>query len=224
MHTTTGLPPAQQVRAPAFSAAFKADLHDLLIWRRDVRHFRKDPVDANLIEQLIGQACLAPSVGNAQPWRFVTVHCPQRRQKVADIFTAENADAASKQAPEREAAYRQLKLAGLAEAPVQLAVFCDEAVNEGYGLGRRTMPQALHYSVVCAVHTFWLAARAEGLGAGWVSILDPAAVCTVLEVPPAWTLIGYFCVGWPLTDETVPELQRTGWQERLDPSSFLTRR
>ena len=100
------------------------------------------------------------------------------------------------------------KLAGLNDAPIQLAVFCNEATEQGHGLGARTMPEARRYSTVCALQTFWLAARVRGLGVGWVSILDPGAIAAALDVPPAWTFIAYLCVGFPREEHLIPELAR----------------
>ena len=111
-------------------------------------------------------------------------------------------------------ALRHTELAGLREAPVHLAVFCDEATEQGFGLGARTMPETRRYSAVCALHTFWLAARAYGLGVGWVSILDPTRLAETLEVPPEWSFVGYLCVGWPQEEQLTPELERAGWQAR----------
>lgn len=211
-------------RAPQWPERFLAELHDLFVWRRDERHFRTDPLPDGLVASLVETACLAPSVGNSQPWRFVEVHGGPRREAVIAIFDRENAVAAGAYAGEQAASYAALKLAGLREAPVHLAVFCDEATTTGHGLGRRTMPEMLRYSVVCAVHTLWLAAHARGLGVGWVSILDPAAVADCLDVPPNWALVAYLCIGWPQEAHDTPELERRGWQSRMPAQpSFLTR-
>ena len=205
---------ASAPRAIHFDAAFRARLRDLLIWRRDVRRFRPDSLPAGTLESLIELACLAPSVGLSQPWRFVIVEDPARRAAVRDNFAACNADALRAQAPQRAGLYARLKLTGLAEAPVHFAVFADRATTQGHGLGRRTMPEMVEYSAVTAVHTMWLAARAQGLGLGWISILDPAAIATILDVPAAWKLIGYFCLGYPEVEDTVPELEQAGWEQR----------
>ena len=101
---------------------------------------------------------------------------------------------------------------------MHLAVFCDEATELGHGLGARTMPETRRYSSVCALHTFWLAARACGLGVGWVSILDPAEFARLLDVPAAWAFVGYLCVGWPEEANSTPELERAGWQRRVAPT------
>ena len=200
-----------------FDDAFRGQLRDLFAWRRDVRHFRPTPVDPALLDRLLHLACLAPSVGLSQPWRFVTVDDPARRAAVRASFTRCNATALAGQTA-RAAEYAALKLAGLDEAPCHLAVFAEPDPEQGGGLGRQTMPQTAAYSAVLAVHTLWLAARAEGLGLGWVSILDPAAVRSALDVPPHWQLIGYLCLGYPAADHGAPELERLGWEwRRPDP-------
>jgi 5,6-dimethylbenzimidazole synthase len=210
--------------APAFDAAFRARLRELLIWRRDVRRFRPDPLPQGSVEKLLELVCLAPSVGLSQPWRFVLVDNPLRRAAVRRNFETCNAEALAGQEPERAAQYAQLKLAGLDDAPRHLAVFADRDTARGHGLGRQTMPEMSEYSAVAAVHTLWLAARAEGIGMGWVSILDPRTIAAVLEVPPDWKLIGYFCLGFPQAEDDVPALQRLRWEERRPAASFLLRR
>ena len=209
---------------PDFSPEFRRDLRDLIAWRRDVRRFRPDPVPAGSFERLVEIASLAPSVGLSQPWRFVLVDDPSRRRAVRDNFAAANAEALAEYADERARLYASLKLAGLDRAPVQFAVFADRGTPQGGGLGRRTMPEMIEYSAVAAMNTLWLAARAEGLGLGWVSILEPQALAALLDVPPAWKLVGYFCLGYPETEELTPELQRAGWEQRRPASEFILRR
>ena len=209
--------------APQFDAAFRAMFAELLAWRRDVRHFRPHPApDEAALAELFHLAALAPSVGNCQPTRFVRVDDDARRASVRANFEAANRDALGAYAGERAGLYARLKLAGLSDAPIQLAVFCDEATEQGHGLGARTMPETRRYSTVCALHTFWLAARAYGLGVGWVSILDSGAIAAALDVPRAWTFIAYLCVGFPLEEHLIPELERVGWQRR-EPHPVLRR-
>ncbi len=215
---------APQPGTPTFDAAFLDRLEDLIHWRRDVRRFRPGPVEDALIHRLIGLAALAPSVGNSQPWRFVTVADPARRKRVIENFEACNADALSDYEGEQAKLYASLKLAGLKEAPVHLAVYCDTKTPAGHGVGRKTMPGMLHYSVVGAISTLWLAARAHGLGMGWVSIIEPKAIGEILDVPAGWALIAYLCIGWPEEEHLDPELERAGWQERLDVSGFVLER
>jgi len=208
----------------AFDEAFGARLRDLLRWRRDVRRFRRDRLPAGTLENLIELACLAPSVGLSQPWRFVIVDDQTLRAEIRKVFTSCNAEALAAQSPSRSALYAQLKLAGLEEAPSHLAVFADRTVEQGHGLGSRTMPEMIEYSVVTAVHTMWLAARAQGIGMGWISILNPQKVAALLDVPADWKLIGYFCLGYPENEATVPELEQLGWEERRPPPTFVIRR
>ncbi len=215
---------ASAPQANQFDAAFRARLRDLLLWRRDVRRFRPDPLPPGMLESLIELACLAPSVGLSQPWRFVIVEDGARRAAIRDNFAACNAQALRAQAPQRAGLYARLKLAGLAEAPVHFAVFADRATTQGHGLGRRTMPEMIEYSAVTAVHTIWLAARAQGIGLGWISILDPTAIAAILDVPTTWKLIGYFCLGYPEAEDTIPELAQAGWEERSPASAMIVRR
>ena len=210
--------------APAFDQPFRDQLAALFRWRRDVRHFERTPLPPGCLAELLDAACLSPSVGNSQPWRFVLVESPRRRAAIRAEFLRCNADAAAGYAAERAGQYARLKLAGLDEAPVQLAVFVDEATEAGHGLGRLTMPETLRYSAVMAVHAFWLAARARGVGVGWVSIVEPAATAAILEVPPGWSLVAYLCVGWPREQHVVPELDRAGWQGRDEACRRVWRR
>jgi len=207
-----------------FDDAFRARLRDLLIWRRDVRRFRHDPLPSGTLEALIELACLAPSVGLSQPWRFVIVDDQTTRAAIRQNFATCNADALDAQSRERARRYARLKLAGLEEAPCHLAVFADRSTAQGHGLGRHTMPEMIEYSAVTAVHTIWLAARAQGIGMGWVSILDPTTVAALLHVPVEWKFIGYFCLGYPQIDDTVPELEQAGWEKRRLPSSVIIKR
>ena len=201
--------------APGFGDAFRAKFAELLAWRRDVRHFRPDQAPEELtLTELFHLAAFAPSVGNCQPTRFVRVDDNARRASIRANFQAANNEALGAYAGERAAIYAKLKLAGLNDAPIQLAVFCDEPTERGHGLGARTMPETRRYSTICALHTFWLAARAYGLGVGWVSILDPEAVGAALDVPRDWTFIAYLCVGFALEEHLIPELERVGWQRR----------
>lgn len=214
----------QSGEAPVFDPVFRASLARLLAWRRDVRRFRGEPIDRALLQDLLGLATLSPSVGNAQPWRFVDVVACARRQAVIENFESCNAAALASYSPGRADLYARLKLEGLREAPVHLAVFCDEGTAAGHRLGRTTMPETLRYSVVGAIQCFWLAARAHGLGVGWISILDPGQVSRILEVPNDWTFMAYLCVGHPVEEHSDPELVRHDWQERLPLDACLLRR
>ena len=220
----TELMPEPTAEPMRFDDHFRLRLRDLFVWRRDVRRFRRDALPAGTLERLIEIACLAPSVGLSQPWRFVVVDDPARRADVRDAFKACNADALKSYAGELATKYASLKLAGLEEAPCQFAVFADRTTPVGHGLGRRTMPEMAEYSVVTAVHTLWLAARAKGIGMGWVSILDPDGIAQALNVPEGWRLIAYLCLGRPAETHTVPELERVGWEHRQKLEELLVER
>ena len=200
--------------APVFDAAFRARLLTLFRWRRDVRAFRPDPLPAGLLDTLLDMAAMAPSVGLSQPWRFVIVEEPRRRAAIRANFAAANAAALAGQAADRSDSYARLKLAGLDAAPCQLAVFAEADPAQGHGLGRRSMPATTEYSAAMAVHTLWLAARAQGLGLGWVSILDPVAAMAVLDVPADWVFVGYLCLGYPAAQTETPALEQAGWEQR----------
>tara|TARA_E500000318_G_C3525392_1_gene198185 strand:- start:255 stop:950 length:696 start_codon:yes stop_codon:yes gene_type:complete len=212
------------VTPPVFDQVFQKQFIDLLLWRRDVRRFRTDAIPQADINDLIKEACLAPSVGNCQPWRFVKVNDRARRKAIRDSFERANAEALNEYHGERAKLYASLKLQGMDQAPVQLAVFADEETEAGMGLGRKTMPEMLDYSAVAAVQLLWLAARVKGIGVGWVSILEPEVVGKTLDVPDHWRLIAYLCIGYPEEDHVVPELVREGWQDRIDPDALTLER
>jgi len=209
---------------PLFHEAFRTQLLELFRWRRDVHRFRADPIPGALLDELLSVACLAPSVGLSQPWRFVTVDDPARRATVRACFERCNAQALASQDGGRAPLYARLKLAGLDEAPCHIAIFAEPGPEQGHGLGRATMPETTAYSAVMAAHTLWLAARAVGLGVGWVSILDPKLVAAALEVPVVWTFIGYLCLGYPQAESDTPELQRAGWEHRRALAASWIRR
>jgi len=207
-----------ELSGKSFDQKFVADFSDLIAWRRDVRRFTDQSVDDDLVQDCLKLANMSPSVGLSQPWRFVELSTPDRRQIVIDSFEKCNADALSDFDGDNKTIYARLKLEGLRQARVQLAVFADITTSKGKGVGRKTMPEMTAYSVVTAVHTFWLAARARGLGVGWVSILEPDAVARACDTPDNWQLIAYLCVGWPQAEMLTPELETAGWEQRTDIS------
>ena len=197
-----------------FSQDFQSELYDLMKWRRDVRHFKTDPVDPDLLRSCLDAFQMAPSVGLSEPWRIVNVASADNRQKSLDNFMHANADALNGYEDGRAELYASLKLSGMRDAPVQLAIFCEEDTPKGGGLGAQTMPEMRRYSVVSAIMSFWLATRAQGLGLGWVSILDPDQLRNDLDLPDNWSLIAYLCLGWPQKETETPELESVGWEMR----------
>jgi 5,6-dimethylbenzimidazole synthase len=206
-----------------FSPAFREELAALMRWRRDVRRFRTDPVPEDLLARGLQAFATAPSVGLSEPWRILRIDSPDRRAACLANYRDCNARALDGYVDDRAAAYCRLKLSGMAEAPVHLAVFCDDATPKGAGLGAATMPETRAYSVVGAITHLWLALRAEGLGLGWVSILDQTRLHSDLDVPTDWRFIGYLCIGWPEEEDTVPELERAGWETRAPALHLETR-
>ena len=207
-----------------FDDEFRRQLRELFVWRRDVRRFRSDPLPDGAATRLIEVACLSPSVGLSQPWRFVIVDEDARRRAVIDDFRTCNADALNCYSGERAARYATLKLSGLEQAPLHLAVFADKTSEIGHGLGRATMPETTEYSVVAAITAMWLAERAEGIGLGWVSILNPDRMNAILDVPEDWKFIAYLCIGYPEAEYDKPELERAEWEHRRSADDFTLRR
>ncbi len=204
------------MRDQTFTDDFRTQFDLLMRLRRDVRRFRTDAVDEAVLTRCLDAFRLAPSVGLSEPWRVIRVESQAARNAALENFQTANAQALGGYSGEKAQLYSQLKLSGMQEAPVQLAVFCDDSTDKGLGLGAGSMPEMRRYSVVSAVTLFWLALRAEGLGLGWVSILDPDQMVRDLDVPEEWRLIGYFCVGWPEELSDTPELERVGWESRND--------
>ncbi len=206
-----------------FPDSFRDDLGRLMRLRRDVRRFRTDPVPQDVLDRCLESLASAPSVGLSQPWRLVDVASPGTRQAVRSIFGEANKAALAGYDGDQARLYAGLKLSGMDLAPVQWAVFCDEETEQGSGLGAQSMPEMRRYSVVCAVMQMWLAARAEGVGMGWVSILDPDRVRDALGVPGHWRLVAYLCIGYPETEEDCPELETLGWEHRHPLPGLLQR-
>ncbi|MEL7213070.1 MAG: 5,6-dimethylbenzimidazole synthase [Pseudomonadota bacterium] len=207
----------------SFPQSFRDELSELMRWRRDVRRFRTDPVEAAVLDRCLASFACAPSVGLSEPWRLVQLTSPDIRQKALANYERANAEALKGYSGDQAARYATLKLSGMQEAPVQLAVYCAEATEKGAGLGAATMPEARRYSVVGAIMQFWLTARAEGLGVGWVSVLDPEQLNTDLNVPKDWHLVAYLCVGWPEANSETPELETLGWEQRAAALPLETR-
>lgn len=197
-----------------FTQDFQDGLLDLMRWRRDVRRFRTDTVDEAVLSRCLDTFLLAPSVGLSEPWRLVRVQSDAARKAALENFQTANAEALAGYHGDKAKLYSGLKLSGMREAPVQLAIYCAEDTDKGAGLGAATMPETRRYSVVGAITQFWLAARAAGLGVGWVSILDPDALARDLKTPENWRLVAYLCIGWPEEESRTPELETAGWETR----------
>ncbi|WP_438438387.1 5,6-dimethylbenzimidazole synthase [Hydrogenophilus thermoluteolus] len=205
--------------ANAFSPAERAAVHRAITERRDVRrHFLPDPIPEPLLMRLLDAAHRAPSVGFSQPWEFVIVRDPQTKAQVHAAFTQANAEAAMRFSGERRTRYRQLKLEGIREAPINLLVACNRRRGGPVVLGRTHQRSMDLFSCVCAIQNLWLAARAEGIGVGWVSIIRRQALREIFRLPHHVVPIAYLCLGWVREFLPEPELQQVGWAKR-DPLS-----
>jgi 5,6-dimethylbenzimidazole synthase len=202
--------------ASAFSDDERAAVYRAIAERRDVRRGYLDrPLPDDVLQRLLMAAHSAPSVGLMQPSRFIVIRDAGIRRTVHDIFEQANAAAAATYEGEQRERYAALRLEGILEAPQNLCVVCDSQSGRGHRLGRHTMPETAVYSTVCAVQNLWLAARAEGIGVGWVSILDPDRLRSVLHIPEHLVLVAYLCVGYVDHFAPEPDLERFGWEKRM---------
>ena len=208
--------------ANAFAEADRDAVYRAIAGRRDVRRgFLPQRLDDATLLRLLHAAHQAPSVGLMQPARFLLIREEASRRAVHAIFTRANKAAADAYQGEQRDRYSGLKLEGLLEAPQHVCVLCDGRTEQGAGLGRRTMPQMAAYSAVCAIQNLWLAARAEGVGVGWVSIFDMAELRALLRVPDDVEIVGYLCVGYVENFASEPDLERFGWEHRRPLRDFL---
>jgi nicotinate-nucleotide--dimethylbenzimidazole phosphoribosyltransferase len=212
--------------AEEFSNLDQDVIHRLILARRDIRQFRSEPISENALFRILGAAHAAPSVGLMQPWNFILIDSLEVRQRIKGSFAAVNAREQSKlEGDPRSELYGSLKLEGILEAPLNIAVTCDHSRGGPFVLGRAPMPRTAAYSVCLAIENLWLAARVEGVGVGWVSILDPEAVAKILGLPPEVELIAYLCIGYPIEFRPKPLLEEVGWRarEELQPIVFANR-
>src|SRR5581483_2610293 len=191
-----------------FSQAERDAVYRAIRERRDIRsHFLPDPVPEDVITRLLCAAHHGPSVGFMQPWDFIVIRDAAVRRQVHDCFQEANVAASAKYSGEQRELYANLKLAGILDAPVNLCVTCDRGRSRGSGLGRQTDPMTDLYSTACAVQNFWLAARAESVGVGWVSILDYERLRGILGIPEGIAIVAYLCVGYVSEFPEKPELE-----------------
>ncbi|MFA9417547.1 5,6-dimethylbenzimidazole synthase [Natrinema sp. HArc-T2] len=206
----------------AFTDAERDAVYKTIYARRDIRRFRDEPVPDEVLDRLLQAAHHAPSVGFSQPWDLVVVSDGETKAEIASI--AERAIAAAREGYEepRRSEFAELKLEGIRESPINICVTCDPTRGAPHVLGRSSMKRADVYSTCLAVQNLWLAARAEGVGVGWVSVLYPYEVQEVLDIPPHVKPVAYLCLGYP--EDGFPEepvLQQEGWRERLDMETLV---
>ena len=191
------------------------NVYEAIHTRRDVRRFRPDPVPDDVLLRILDAAHHAGSVGYMQPWNFLVVRSTEVRRSIFEVFERENDRAAERYSGERRALYDSLKLQGILDAPLNIAVTCDRTRGGPHVLGRNTVLDSDLYSTCCAVQNLWLAARAEGVGVGWVSILDTGIVQRLLGIPEGVLMPAYLCVGYPVEYEDKPLLEKVGWADKI---------
>jgi len=205
-----------------FTAEEKRGLYRAIRERRDVRtQFRPDPIPVAVLGRLLAAAHHAPSVGFMQPWDFILIEDPEVRSAVKQLFARENARAAAHYQGERATLYAALKLEGILESPLNLCVTCDRTRGGPHVLGRNTVLETDLFSVCLAVQNLWLAARAEGVGVGWVSILEPRELAQLLGLPEQVYPVAYLCLGYVSEFLPAPELQQRGWRRRVPLQELL---
>lgn len=198
-------------------------LYRAIVTRRDVRsQFIPTPIAEDALARLLVAAHWAPSVGFMQPWSFILVQDLDLRQQVKDAFETANAEAALMFEAEKREQYRALKLEGILDAPLNLCITCDKDRAGPVVLGRTHIPTMDVYSTVCAVENLWLAARAEGLGVGWVSIMDESRLKTLLNLPERVVPVAYLCIGYVDHFMDSPELATKGWRQRLPIENLVS--
>jgi 5,6-dimethylbenzimidazole synthase len=202
-----------------FTAEEAAAVYRAIALRRDMRHFRPDPVPAPVLERLLQAAHMAPSVGFMQPWRFVRVTDPGLRRQVHDLVEAERQRTAD-ELGERRAEFLRLKVEGILDCGEVLVVALMDG-RERYVFGRRTLPEMDVASAACAIQNVWLTARAEGLGMGWVSIFDPDALARLLGMPEGARPLAVLCLGYVDEFYERPMLEQQGWDDRRDLADLV---
>jgi len=196
------------------SDTVRQGLYDSIHSRRDIRRYRPDPVDDTILRRVLEAAHAAPSVGHSQPWRFILVSDASTREQAAWIADQERLAQAAELTPQAGRHLLDLQLEGIREAPMGVVVCCDRRVPAAGVLGRRTFPDADVWSCICAIQNLWLAARAEGLGVGWVTLFPPKELASLLSLPDDVVPLGWLCLGWPDERPPDPGLERAGWSSR----------
>ncbi|MCV6596058.1 MAG: 5,6-dimethylbenzimidazole synthase [Mangrovicoccus sp.] len=198
--------------ARVFSAEEKQAIYDVIAHRRDVRNeFLPDPIEPDCLQRILAAAHAAPSVGLSQPWNFILIRDTARRAQIKAAFEKANTEAQAMFPPQKRSAYGALKLEGIEKAPLNICVTCDRSRGGDVVLGRTHNQDMDLYSTVCAVQNLWLAARAEGIGVGWVSIFDEADIRPLLRLPDHVAIVAYLCVGYVDRLFERPELAARGW-------------
>ena len=206
-----------------FPADARDALYDVVRARRDVRRFRPDPVPQEVLDRVLAAAHAAPSVGHSQPWRFLVVDDPALRERASVMADVERLAQAAQMDPDSARHLLDLQLEGIREAPLGVVVCCDRRTAAAGVLGRATFPDADLWSCACAIQNLWLAARAEGLGLGWVTLFQPDELGELLALPEGVVTLGWLCLGWPDERPPAPGLERAGWSRRAPLETVVLR-
>ncbi len=201
----------------AFPPEQRDGVYRAIMQRRDIRaQFTDEPVGDDLLDKLLRAAHHAPSVGFMQPWNFVVIRDPKLKERVHQGFARAHEESAAMFPQEKQEQYRGFKLEGIREAPVNLLITCDRNRTGPVVIGRTVQPEMDLYSTVCAVQNLWLAARAEGIGVGWVSIIHERELREIFKLPDSVSVIAYLCIGHVSHFPDMPELEKAGWLPRLN--------
>lgn len=207
----------------SFSAEEADVLYRVIRARRDIRHFdAAKSIPDDVLWRILEAAHYAPSVGFMQPWNFILIRSLETRHQVRALFEEANAaELAKLDENERKELYSRLKLEGILESDLNIAVTCDRRRDAPFVLGRAPMPETDLYSTCLAIQNMWLAARAEGVGIGWVSLIDKCATEKLLNLPEGVQLVAYLCVGYPIEFKPRPMLEELGWKSRLHLNELI---
>lgn len=215
-------PAVRRTSSGTFSDDERAAVYRVIFERRDVRrNFLRKPIAGEVLARILTAAHHAGSVGFMQPWDFVVIRQGTTKRAVKQLFTHVNTNAAMRYDGDRATLYRSLKLEGIEEAPINLCVTCTRQRGGRHVLGRSTVRDTDVYSTCCAIQNLWLAARAEGIGVGWVSILDHGALKQVLGIPRPIKVLAYLCLGYVANFATAPDLETAGWRARIPVDQLI---
>ncbi len=199
-----------------FTDEEKNGLYKAIHSRRDVRsHFSSRSIEEEILSKILNAGHHAPSVGFSQPWNFILIKDPQTKRKIKNSFELEKENSSRLIEEPKKSKYLSFKLEGILESPVNLCVTYDPSKFGPFVIGRSTIPEAGLYSVCCAIQNLWLAARTEGVGVGWVSILSNDVLKDVLDLPNHIVPVAYLCLGYVDQFEPKPDLETAGWLPRL---------
>ncbi len=198
------------------------DVYEAIKKRRDVRSwFSQKHINDSTLGKILKAGNYAPSVGLSQPWNYILIRNVETRKRIKAVVEEKRIEFYNSLPDEKKQKFRNIKIEGIVESDLNIAVTCDFSRKGPDILGRSTIHETSEYSVVLSIENMWLAARTEGIGMGWISFIDPDAIKKILHIPERIKLIGYFAVGYLSEDHNIPELEEKGWEKRLDISNFV---